>query len=121
MVLAIHQSQIEQFGGSPGMRDQGAFESAVAQAEASFGGEFLHADLFEMAAAYMFHLTQNHAFIDGNKREGLASASVFLALNGYRLVCDERLYDLSLQVAQGQVEKPAIAQVFRELTALSRR
>jgi death on curing protein len=67
-VLEIHQSRIDRYGGSPGVRDLGLLQSAVAQSSAGFGGEFLHSDLYEMAAAYLFHVARNHPFIDGNKR-----------------------------------------------------
>lgn len=71
-VVAIHLDQIERYGGEAGIRDAGLLESAVAQARATFGGEFLHADLFQMAAAYLFHIAKNHPFVDGNKRTGAA-------------------------------------------------
>jgi death-on-curing protein len=64
-VLEIHQEQIEFYGGSPGVRVVAALESAVATPQASFGGEFLHPSIPAMAAAYVFHLCQNHPFIDG--------------------------------------------------------
>src|SRR5512143_1409321 len=81
-VIEIHADQITRYGGSHGIRDMDLLSSAVAMSSASFGGKFLHADIFEMAAAYAFHIAQNHPFIDGNKRAALASALVFLELNG---------------------------------------
>ena len=75
----------------------------------------MHGDLHEMAAAYLFHLVQNHAFIDGNKRVGAVAADVFLALNGLSLEPPEAAYeDLVMQVAQGRLDKAAIAAFFRE-------
>src|SRR4051794_16838391 len=56
-------------------------ESAISAPSASFGGQYFHGDLFEMAATYMFHLIKNHAFVDGNKRVGVATALVFLGMN----------------------------------------
>ncbi len=83
----------------------------------SFGGQSLHSDLFEMAAAYAFHLCQNHPFIDGNKRVALASALVFLDLNGVQLSDPEgKLYALMMAVARGEKRKPEIAQTLRELS-----
>jgi death-on-curing protein len=73
----------------------GLIEAAVAMPRQSFGGEYLHRDIFEMAAAYGFHLAESQAFVDGNKRTGLAAAYAFLALNGYRLLeRDDRLLGL---------------------------
>jgi death-on-curing protein len=71
-VIFLHDEQLVRFGGAAGIRDQGLLESAVGMPQASFGGEFLHADLFAMAAAYAFHIAQNQAFVDGNKRALLA-------------------------------------------------
>ncbi|MBT9557553.1 MAG: type II toxin-antitoxin system death-on-curing family toxin [Myxococcales bacterium] len=116
-VIAIHALQVERFGGSPGLRDAALVESAVAQAQASFGGQFVHNDLFEMAAAYHFHLVQNHAFVDGNKRIGLAAALVFLDLNGLPIETGtEALYELTMAVAQGERTKAEIATSLRSLT-----
>lgn len=67
-VLEIHQQQIDLYGGSHGLRDPGALESAVATPQCTFGDEYLHTTIWEMAAAYLYHLVENHPFIDGNKR-----------------------------------------------------
>jgi prophage maintenance system killer protein len=69
-VLEIHLQQIERYGGSAGLRDAAGLESAVATPQATFGGEFLHSSIPAMAAAHLFHLCLNHAFVDGNKRTG---------------------------------------------------
>ncbi len=84
-VLEIHKAQIEAHGGSDGVRDLGLLESALAVPQASFGGAFLHAAPFEMAAAYAFHIAENQPFVDGNKRTALAAALIFLELNGVTL------------------------------------
>lgn len=78
--LRMHRSLIEAYGGSDGLRDAGLLESALAMPQASFDGQYLHADLFEMAAAYLYHIVQNHPFVDGNKRTGAASR-----------LCEERI------------------------------
>ena len=61
-VLTFHADQIALYGGDPAVRDQGLLESALAQPQASFGGQQLHADIFEMAAAYILNIVQNHPF-----------------------------------------------------------
>ena len=81
-VLEFHAEQVELFGGDPGVRDFGLLESAIAQPRQAFGGSFLHEDLALMAAAYLFHIVQNHPFADGNKRTGTHAAHVFLRYNG---------------------------------------
>ena len=65
-VLRTHRSLIEHYGGTEGLRDAALLHSAVAMPQASFAGEFLHKDVFEMAAAYLYHIVQNHPFLDGN-------------------------------------------------------
>ena len=113
-VLRTHLSLIERYGGEPGVRDIGLLHSAIAIPQASFAGEFLHKDLFEMAAAYLFHIVQNHPFIDGNKRTGAAAAIIFLDMNGVEIEADEEgLVDLALRVASGQAGKQEIAEFFR--------
>lgn len=113
-VTEIHREMIERYGGSAGIRDMGLLQSAVAMPQASVGGQFLHADLFEMAAAYLFHLVQNHSFIDGNKRVGAAAALVFLELNGIEVrVSNELLVATVLDLAQGKIAKAAIAEFLK--------
>jgi death-on-curing protein len=108
-VAAIHLNQIDLYGGSPGLRDHRGLESALAQPMATFQGQFLHGDLYSMAAAYMYHLVQNHPFIDGNKRVGAVSALIFLDFNGVQVKADQdELVELVLGVAQGQVSKDKI-------------
>jgi death on curing protein len=109
-VIALHARQIERYGGAEGVRDLGLLESAVAAPEASFDGVFLHETLPEMAAAYLFHLAQNHAFIDGNKRVAAASMIMFVYLNDHDLECDEdELVELTVGVASGKTTKSAVA------------
>ncbi len=113
-VLLLHSDQIDRYGGGLGVRDMGLLESAVAQPQASFGGEYLHVDLFEMAAAYLFHITKNHPFLDGNKRAGAVSALVFLDTNGIEIDAPKgSIYDLTIAVATGQAGKTEIAEFFR--------
>jgi len=113
-VLRLHDMQLELYGGMAGVRDLGLLESAVATPAMAFGGEFLHKDIFEMAAAYLFHLARNHAFADGNKRVALHASYVFLAMNGFRLEMEsDALYDLTIAVATGVADKQEVAAVFR--------
>jgi death on curing protein len=109
-VLAIHVHQIQVYGGSSGVRDMGLLLSAVEMPKASFGGTYLHQDLYSMAAAYLFHIVQGHPFVDGNKRVGLAAAIAFLALHNIHLVVDhDTLTEIVLNVAQGKLGKREIA------------
>ncbi|BAY43411.1 death-on-curing family protein [Scytonema sp. HK-05] len=105
-VLKFHTRQIEKFAGTPGIRDEGLLESALAQPQATFAGELLHPTIHEQAAAYLYHLAMNHRFIDGNKRTAFAVMDTFLRLNGYSLnLTNEEAYNLVMQVAQSQMSK----------------
>jgi death-on-curing protein len=116
-VVEIHEEQIERYGGSHGIRDTGALESAVATPQGTFGGEYLHGSIHMMAAAYLFHITQNHPFIDGNKRAGANAAITFLLMNNLEpLFSEDALVDLVLGVAQGVIGKDRIARFFEECT-----
>jgi death on curing protein len=115
-VYALHERQLGRFGGGAGLRDAGLLASAIAQPHASFGGAFAHEGLVAMAAAYLFHVVSNHPFLDGNKRVGLLCALVFLHVNGVRVVRgSEALYDLTMAVAQGQLDKAAVTARLAEI------
>lgn len=112
--LAIHRFQIQTYGGSDGIRDRELLESALAQPQAGFGDEYLHRDVYEMGAAYLYHLCKNHPFVDGNKRVALHAAMVFLTMNGVRIAMPhEDTFALVHAVATGQVDKAQLAEVFR--------
>jgi len=114
-VLAIHADQIRRYGGRPGLRDLALLQSALGTPQTTFEGEFLHTDVFEMAAAYLFHIARNHPFVDGNKRTGLMAALVFLGLNDLELAVDPAaLYELVTGVATGAVSKAQIAVFFQQ-------
>ena len=109
-ILEIHAMQLAVIGGGSGLRNRGLLESACAQPSASFGGQYVHDGVFAMAAAYLFHIASNHPFVDGNKRAGILAALVFLDLNGVSIDSpSDDLYELTMRVAQGDVDKAAIA------------
>lgn len=105
-VLQIHAHQIQMYGGDVALRDLGLLQSAVAMPQAMFGGHYLHEFPAGMAAAYLFHIAKNHAFVDGNKRAALASSLVFLKLNGFELDAqDKQIEETVLAVACGHMSK----------------
>ncbi len=113
-VFEIHRDQIDRYGGEPGLRDLGLLQSALAMPAAGFGGRYLHDDLFEMAAAYLFHLVRNHPFVDGNKRTGAVAALVFLLLNDIDARPSQHDFEQAvLAVAEGEWEKPDVAAFLR--------
>ncbi len=115
-VLLILQDQIRRYGGAYGVRDPDLLSSALAMPSSTFGGRFLHEDLYDQASAYTFHICQNRPFIDGNKRAALASALVFLSLNGIdQDDPKEDLYRLMMDVSGKGKGKMEVAAEFRRL------
>src|ERR1043165_2116997 len=105
-VITLHSLLIAQSGGSDGLRDRGALESAVAQPEASFGGEDLYPDLASKAGALGHSLIQNHPFVDGNRRIGHAAMEVFLVLNGHEIAASvDDQEKIIIDVASGKVSR----------------
>jgi len=105
-VLLILEDQIRNYGGLYGLRDINLLSSALYMPQSSFDGKYLHKTIPSMAAAYTYHLCQNHPFIDGNKRVALASSLVFLEINEYEFNCkDEILYEKIMDMARGNIKK----------------
>lgn len=114
-VLEIHRDQIRRYGGKEGIRDLGLLQSALAMPRAGARGRYSHADLFEMAAAYLFHIVKDHPFVDGNKRVAAMSAFVFLALNGVTLRATNPAYErLVRSAAEGTADKSAVTAFLRQ-------
>lgn len=115
VVATLHQMQIERFGGAYGLRDEGALESALARPvnRAAYGCD----DIGELAAAYLFELAKNHAFIDANKRIAVVTAAVFLMENGYEIdATDAELYAFVLAVAAGEIDEEGATRFLRDHT-----
>ena len=115
-VLKIHEKQIDTHGGIHGIREHSLIESAVMTPQASFGGEYLHNGIFEMAAAYAFHIAENQPFLDGNKRTALVSALAFLDLNGIIILDTEgKLYSILIDIANKTADKFDLADLLKLL------
>jgi len=109
-VLAIHDNQIEKYGGGHGIRDLALFESAIMRPQTAFGGKDLYPSIFEKAAVLMHSLIMNHPFVDGNKRTGTVSALIFLEINRFRIaVGQNELVDVSLEVALKKTDVKGVA------------
>ncbi len=118
-IIEIHMNQIDLYDGDSGLKDITLLQSAMALPESTFDNKFLHKDIYEMAAAYAFHICQNHPFVDGNKRVGLVTALVFLDFNGIDIDDpNEILYKAMMDVASGKLNKEKFADVFRSLNKL---
>lgn len=113
-VLEIHQDQLSRYGGHSGIMDLGLLKSALAMPQAGIGEEYFHADIVDMAAAYLFHIVRNHPFLDGNKRTGTVAALVFLALNGIKVDAEEAEFEhLVRKIAAGKADKVETAGFLR--------
>jgi len=114
-LVAIHEMQLETFGGLDGLRDRGSLESAVARPAMTFGGEDLYPDMASKAAALMESLVMNHPFVDGNKRVGAAAAELFLEVNELRLLAaDKEFEEITLALASGKVPVEKLTIWFRQ-------
>lgn len=110
IVIAIHDDQIRLYGGSYGIRGMAALDAAVHMPQTQFEGRFLHPTIFHMAAAYGFHLSQNHPFVDGNKRTAGMAMFTFLQLNDIEPLATEMdYYQTMMAIASGTMSKEELA------------
>ncbi|HYJ58309.1 MAG TPA: type II toxin-antitoxin system death-on-curing family toxin [Methyloceanibacter sp.] len=113
LVLSIHDEQLREFGGPPGLRDRGLLESALARPQNKFG--YGSNDLAELAAAYAFGLARNHAFVDGNKRIAFLAMVTFLGLNDIEFVVPEAdAVVIMLGVASGEIGEESLTRWIRD-------
>jgi death on curing protein len=113
-VLYLHDESLVRFGGSSGVREPGLVESALGSAQNTFW--YGHGNLFDIAAAYAFHIAESQAFVDGNKRTAAAAAISFLRLNGVRFPNDDgSVYKAMIEIAEKQLDKAGLAAVLRLL------
>ena len=104
-LLLLHAESLAEFGGAPGMRDEGLFESALTRARTRWNYQE-KSSIAELAACYGFGLVRNHPMVDGNKRLGFLAVGVFLRANGYRLVADRAEAVLVMEdVASGRLDE----------------
>jgi len=109
-VIEIHDCLVQDFSGKLGIRDLGLLSSDVEMPRAQFGGQFLHESIFDQAAAYLFHISKNHPFIDGNKRTAAISSLIFLEDNKIFLSFDEiRFEKMVIETATGKLKKQEIS------------
>ena len=113
--LTIHADLLQRYGGQPGLRDRGLLESALAQPKMTFARKHVHKTIFDMAAAYGFHVCKNHPFVDGNKRVSLVLMDIFLQKNGWEIVAhEEETYSMVMELASGKFTKPQLAHWLKE-------
>jgi len=114
VVLAVHQRQMAEHGGSDGLRDAGLLASAVARPRNLYAYEDPKPDIAALAAAYAYGIAKNHPFVDGNKRTAFVVCLTFLRLNGHDLdASPEEKYVTFLELAAGRIEESAFADWLR--------
>lgn len=110
-ILLLHTHLVQQTGGCDGVRDFNLLDSAIESPFQSFGGEELYPSIQEKAARLGYGLIKNHCMLDGNKRIGIHTMLVFLALNGINLKYTQReLYEMVLGVAAGKMDYAELVQ-----------
>lgn len=115
----MHQIQVDVFGGTHGLRDQGLLESALGQAQTTYA---YTKDIFEAAAQYCISLGKNHPFLDGNKRIAADCMLTFLVLNGIDPTLDAaQLFDWTMKVAMSEMDRQELANLLREHAIVKRR
>ena len=111
-LLDTHADCLAEFGGSEGIRDEGAIKSALNAAR--FAYHYTAGDLFDLAACYAFHIAEAQAFVDGNKRTGIVAALTFLQSNGLSDKRDDgTLYQAMIAIAERRMDKADLAATFR--------
>ena len=116
IVREIHKEAVKNFGGLDGIRDEALLASAVLAPQSSFGGKSPYVDLIDIGAAYLFYLCRNHPFLDGNKRAAMASAIVFLRLNGFNPAADSDDWEqLVLDVTASKIDREQTTHPLRKL------
>lgn len=116
-VESFHQRALELFGGSDGLRDRSLFEGAVAQAQNVYW--YGAGDLYDLAAAYCFHISQAQAFVDGNKRTAVVAALTFLKLNGVdtKVELTTPLYHAMIEISEHRLDREGLGVLLRQLLA----
>lgn len=113
LVRAMHLELIAEHGGSPGVRDQGLLESALARPH--YLTAYGNPDFFALASAYCYGISRNHPFVDGNKRVAFVCMAVFLEMNGWRLTASqESATDVMLRLAAGSLTETELVQWLTE-------
>ena len=113
VVLAMHERLLADHGGSPGLRDPGLLDSALARARQLYA--YGKPDTCDLAAAYAARIIRNHPFVDGNKRTGFMSAYLFMAENGLQLTVPEvEVVQIVTLLAASEIDEAAFASWLRE-------
>ena len=106
LIIYFYDQLVQNYGGAYGIRDEKLLDSALEQPKATYGGNYLHDTLMKMAAAYGYHLCNNHPFVDGNKRIALIAMDVFLQRNGFEIVATEKeAYQIMILLSSGRLSK----------------
>lgn len=114
-IVAIHTHQMNVYGGLSGMRDYKLLDSALRYPEAMFEGQYLHPNIYHMAAAYMYAIIKNHPFLDGNKRTAIATTLLFLKRNDFQIdATTDELFNLAIETAASKNSEINIALFFEK-------
>lgn len=121
VVIALHDEQIRLYGGEDGILSPSGLDAAMHMPKQTFGNQYLHSTIYEMAAAYAYYLTLDHAFVDANKRTARMTMITFLELNGLEIVVseDESVF-VMLAIENKTMSKQDVAEWLEKVTRLRR-
>jgi death-on-curing protein len=112
-IIEINKTQIREFGGLFGVRDSRLLDSAIANCQASFGGEYMFCTVPEIAACYAHGIIKNHPFVDGNKRTGMMTALLFFVKNNYNhTLSDYDIWHIGVSLATSELSQEKAAEIF---------
>ncbi len=110
VILFFHEQLIQTYGGTTGIRDEKLLDSAIEQPKVTYEGKYLHDSLIKMAAAYGYHLCNNHPFVDGNKRIALVAMDIFLQRNNSEITASEKeTYKMMIKLSTEDLNKKQLA------------
>ncbi len=113
--ILIHQQGVEKYGGAHGLREEPLLISALEMPKQGFGEQYFHEFPYEMAAAYLFHISKNHPFVDGNKRAAFSITLTFLMVNNIDYIGNKKDFeDLVVATATGKLTKEEIAEFLKK-------
>ena len=119
-VLHIHRDQIDQMGGDPSLRSKGLLRACISVPSNKIGGHYAHQDIFEMAAAYIFHIIDQRPFTQANQRVAAMSCLYFLYLHQIDLTCSpEDFTQLVRKTSEGKNAKMQIADFLRRNSSIA--
>lgn len=121
VIIDLHDEQIRLYGGKHGILNPDALDAAIHMPQQTQEGQYLHSTIYEMAAAYVYYLVLDHAFVDGNKRTARMTMVTFLELNGLEItVSEDETVKVLLSIENKTITKQQAAEWLENVTVARR-